>query len=319
MIESLCAYAVLAWILPGCAPPKPVAVGYVEGEYVHLAPIEIARIESVAVRRGERVAEGQIVAGVERADAELAVRDAEARLRQAEAQLANLRLGKRSEEIAAIEATIAAAEAQARDARRTLDRRRDLSTRGFATQAELDQAQTAFEVATARIGELRAHLDVARLGARPDEIRAAENLVAQAAAALGTARWRLGQRAIAASAAGRIADILRHPGEVAGPTAPVLSLLPDGAVKLKIYLPERLLSRAAIGRALVVRCDGCPPGLGATISYVAPEPEFTPPVIYSLETRQKLVYLVEARPADSAAAHLQPGQIVDVVFEEAAR
>ena len=68
-----------------------------------------------------------------------------------------------------------------------------------------------------------------------------------------------------------------------------------------------------VGAMLDVRCDGCQPGLKARVSYVSPDPEFTPPVIYSLETRQKLVYLVEARP-EREATPLKPGQIVDVVL-----
>ena len=90
-----------------------------------------------------------------------------------------------------------------------------------------------------------------------------------------------------------------------------MSLLPDGAVKPKLYVPETEFAALAVGSVLEVRCDGCPPGLRAKVSYVSPDPEFTPPVIYSLETRQKLVHLVEARPEGDAMA-LQPGQIVDV-------
>ena len=77
-------------------------------------------------------------------------------------------------------------------------------------------------------------------------------------------------------------------------------MLPDGAVKLRLYLPEESFSAVAVGSLLDVHCDGCQPGLTARVSYVSPDPEFTPPVIYSLETRQKLVFLVEARPEGEA-------------------
>src|SRR5690606_36523593 len=136
----------------------------------------------------------------------LSVRDAQARLMQAESDLSNLRRGRRSEEIAVIEATLVAAKAQAGDARRTLERRKDLAKRGFATPAELDAAQTAVDVADARIGELSANLDVARLPARPDEISAAQGRVDQARANLDTSRWRFAQRIIIAPAKGRISD-----------------------------------------------------------------------------------------------------------------
>jgi HlyD family secretion protein len=94
-----------------------------------------------------------------------------------------------------------------------------------------------------------------------------------------------------------------------------MSLLPDGAIRLKLYVPEPQFSSLRVGALLDVQCDGCPPGLTARITYASPEPEFTPPVIYSLETRQKLVHLVEARPEGDAAA-LKPGQIVDARLSE---
>ena len=102
-------------------------------------------------------------------------------------------------------------------------------------------------------------------------------------------------------------------GDLAGPSAPIMSMLPDGAVKLRLYLPEASFSQVKVGSLLDVRCDGCKPGLTARVSYVSPDPEFTPPVIYSLETRQKLVFLIEARP-EGEASPLQPGQIVDVAL-----
>ena len=88
-------------------------------------------------------------------------------------------------------------------------------------------------------------------------------------------------------------------------------MLPDGAVKLRVYVPEAALSTISVGTSLPVNCDGCSGSMTATVSYVASEPEFTPPVIYSLQNRQKLVYLVEAIP-DAGATALKPGQIVDV-------
>jgi HlyD family secretion protein len=314
MITSfICSFAVFA-SLGLCAPPASRVVGYVEGEYVRLGPIDTARIDAVAVRRGERVAAGAVIAQMQDDDARNAVAESEARLVQASAQLANLLSGKRAEEIAVIEATAASAKAQEREAERALERRQDLYRRGVSTQADLDQAQTAREVAAARVRETAATLEVARLAAREEEIRAARNQVAQAQAALDQAKWRLAQRRLTAPAAGIVTDLVRRPGELAGPSAPVLTLLPDGAVKLMVYVPEALLSGTTVGSRLAVRCSGCPEGLTATVSYVAQEPEFTPPVIYSAQTRQKLVYLVEARPEPGPATRLQPGQIVDVTL-----
>jgi HlyD family secretion protein len=308
-MSMLCAVPLLSSLF--CAAPAPLAVGYVEGDYVLLAPLEPAQVETVSVRRGDRVEPGRQIVTLESTDAALAVSQAQAVLAQAEAELADLKVGKRPEEIAVLEAAVRSAKAQSQEAQRVLDRTRDLFRRGIATQAQLDEAATAVEVAEARIGEADANRAVAGLPARPEAIKAAENQVRQAQTKLDQSRWLLSKRSLAAPSPGRVDDVIRNPGDMAGPSAPVLSILPDGAVKLTLYVPEPAIAALKVGTALAVRCDGCPNDLAAHVSYISPEPEFTPPVIYSLETRQKLVYRVEARPEGDATA-LQPGQIVDV-------
>jgi HlyD family secretion protein len=306
-----CSIPFAASLFSACAGPAPLAVGYVEGEYVLLAPIEVAEVKAITVRRGDRIKAGDLIVTLEDSDTTIAVAQAQAALAQAEAQLADLQIGKRPEEIAVLEASLVSAKAQLTEAQRVLDRVTDLLERGISTQADYDQAETQVHVARAMAGQAEANLAVAKLPARPEAIKAAENQVKQAEAGLDQAQWRRSKRQISAPSAGRINDVIRNPGDLAGPSAPILSILPDGAVKLRLYLPEASFSSVSVGSQLVVHCDGCKPGLTARVSYVSPDPEFTPPVIYSLETRQKLVFLIEARP-DGEAGPLQPGQIVDV-------
>ena len=310
-MSVLCAIPLAASLFSACGPAAPLAVGYVEGEFVLLAPIETAQVETVSVRRGDRVEAGKVVATLERGDAEIAVADAEAGLARAKAQLADLRLGKRPEEIAVLEAAVRSAKAQAEEAKRVLARAQDLFKRGIAPESQFDEASTRMELADAEVRQAEANLTVAGLAARAETIKAAEYQVNQAEAQLEQARWRLSKRMLEAPSPGRIDDVIRNAGDIAGPSAPVISMLPDGAVKFRVFVPEAQFSLVKVGSLLDVRCDGCPDGLTARVSYVSPDPEFTPPVIYSLETRQKLVYLVEARP-EGEASPLQPGQIVDV-------
>ncbi|EXL02576.1 HlyD family secretion protein [Aquamicrobium defluvii] len=312
-MSLLCSLPLAATLFSACAAPATLAVGYVEGDYVLLAPIEVAQVQEVAVRRGDTVRPGVPLVRLESADAEIAVAQASAALAQARAQLANLQVGKRPQEIAVLEATVRSAHAQAKEAQRVLERTGDLHRRGIATQAQLDEATTAVEVADAAIGQSEANLAVAGLPARAEEIEAARGAVEQAEAALEQARWRLSKRALAAPSPGRVTDVIRNPGDTAGPTAPVISILPEGAVKLTVFVPQDAFASVKVGSELAVHCDGCGPDLKARVSYVSTEPEFTPPVIYSLENRQKLVYLVEARPEGDAMA-LKPGQIVDVAL-----
>jgi HlyD family secretion protein len=91
---------------------------------------------------------------------------------------------------------------------------------------------------------------------------------------------------------------------------PVVSIVPDGEVKVRFYVPQAVVSAYQPGRSVAIACDGCAANMTATVDFVATRPEYTPPVIYSLDARQKLVFLVEAVPSDPRA--LVPGQPMDV-------
>jgi len=318
MLEFICSFPLVSALFLSCAAPTPFAVGYVEGEYVLVAPIEAAQILSVEVRRGDRIVAGQPLVRLETNDTDIAIAQAEAALAATQQHRSDLLFGKRPEEIAVVAAALDAALAQAAETARVLKRQSDLLERGIASQAEYNVAFTSNLKAEASVAQFQADLAVARLPARPSAIKVAEAQIDEATAGVRAARWRAEKRILSIPRAGTVVDIIRNAGEVAGPQAPVLSVLPDGAVRLRVFVPEAALSRIAVGARLTVQCDGCGAGMTAQISYIASDPEFTPPVIYSLENRQKLVYLVEARP-DADAGALKPGQIVDVDLESAAK
>ncbi|MBD3801758.1 MAG: HlyD family secretion protein [Thioclava sp.] len=309
----LCSIPILSGFLSACAVPAPLATGYVEGDYVLISPVTTAQIETLPVKRGDRVTNAEIIAGLEKSDAKIAVAQAEASVAKAKSELANLLEGKRPEEIQVIEATLASAQAQEAEAKRSVDRIATLVERGAATQTQLDDARTTLEVATAKVAEAKANLNVAKLPARPQQIAAAEAAVRSGQADLDKANWVLEKRDLHAPADGIVSNVIHRAGEIVSPSTPILSILPDNTVKLSLFLPEKSLSGVKVGDTLSVHCDGCAPDLTATITYIADGPEFTPPVIYSLQNRQKLVYLVEARPDKPGA--LKPGQIVDVTRE----
>ena len=177
-----------------------------------------------------------------------------------------------------------------------------------AAPARLDDAKAAYDAALAQVLAARRQRDSAVLGARIDQVAAADSRVAQAAAGLGAADARLGDIAPLAPAAGRVEEVFYQKGEWAVANQPILALIPDDRIKLRFFVPERQVAAYTPGATLAFACDGCAKGLTAKITYVSPRPEFTPPVIYSREARDRLVYLVEARPS----VRLNPGQPVDV-------
>ncbi|WGW04103.1 HlyD family secretion protein [Tropicibacter oceani] len=316
-MSLLCSLPLIAALFSACDAPAPFATGYVEGEFTLVAPVETAQVRKVLVARGDRLAAGAPLVEMERRDAEIALAQADANLAQAQSQLANLLEGARDAEIEVIEATLASARLQAEEAERARERIIQLADRGVVTSAQRDDAITAAQVAQARVTQVSAELAVARLPARPQAIAQAKAAVSAAEAARDQVSWRLDQRRLSLPEPVTVIDIIRQEGEIAGPSAPVLAVLADGAIKLRLYVPQSSYALIAVGDLLRVNCDGCPSGGQARISYISDEPEFTPPVIYSVQNRQKLVYLVEARPEPGSP--LKPGQIVDVALPKPAQ
>ena len=101
-----------------------------------------------------------------------------------------------------------------------------------------------------------------------------------------------------------------QPGEWVSPNQPIVALLPDNKVKVRFFVPQAEVARYRPGRTVRFSCDGCASGLQATIRYVSPRPEFTPPIIFSRDSRDRLVFMVEAFPTHPAG--LLPGLPVDV-------
>jgi HlyD family secretion protein len=286
--------------------------GYVEGEYVYVASPVAARLASLEVARGDRVAAGGALFALDRSG-ELPLRDdAAARLAQTEARLADLHKGARPSELATIEAQLAQGRAMLDLSEAELRRQERLVETNVASREALDRANASAQRDRARIAELRAQLRTARLAARVDEIRAAEAEVTAARAQLAEAEWRLDQMSPTTPQGGVVIDTLYRAGEWVPAGSPVVSLLPPENIKVRFFVPETVLGAIQVGAEVAVSCDACPPDLSATISFIAPEAEYTPPVIYSREMRQKLVYLVEAKPDRPTA--LRPGQPVDVAL-----
>ncbi len=284
--------------------------GYAEAEYVRLGAPAAGWLEEVPVQRGQTVAAGDLLFALEAGRQRASVGEARAMLAQAEAQLADLRLGKRPEEIARIEANLAEAKAALTYAERDLDRQAKLARRDFAAEARFDLARSAADEAQARVAAMAAELATAHLPGRDDQIAAAAAQVAMREAALAEAEWELAQRTVRAPMAALVDDRVRDRGEWVDAGGIVVSLLPPGKVKVRFFVPEPELGRIRLGQTVELRCDGCADGMTGTVRFIAPEAEFTPPVIYSVGSRGKLVFMVEAWPAEGMALHA--GQPVDV-------
>jgi HlyD family secretion protein len=307
VVLGVAAIGVAGWLL--WPKPTPTLSGYIEGETLYFSAPVSGAVTRLGVERGQRVTTGQALFQIDPGAAQAQTEQARAAAEAAQARAEDAQKGQRPQELAVIQAQRAAAAAQLEQARVAYERVRTLAARGIYAQAALDQARATYGVAQAQYRQTEAQLNVGVLGARTDQARAAADEAARARAAVTEAGVRQAQLAPDAPAAGRIQEVFYRPGEWAPANQPVVSLLPDERVRIRFFVPETGLPAYKPGRKVRFGCDGCK-GQTAIIDYVSPRAEFTPPVIYSRGNRERMVFLVEARP--ERPAELAPGQPVDV-------
>jgi HlyD family secretion protein len=293
--------------------PADTFQGYGEGEYVYVASPYAGQLEKLAVARGAQVAAGATLFVLEHGVEQAAVTAAEAKLQNAKAVIANLAAGRREPELDALRAQIESASAALKLGKLQLTQNERLHASGYISQDALNISRANYERDAAQLAQMEAQLQTGlqSLGRQP-EIAAARANFDAARAELAQARVKLEQKTGTASAAALVQDTFYREGEWVPAGSPVVSLLPPANIKVRFFVPETVVGRLRLGEAVSISCDGCAGPIDARISYVSPQAEYTPPVIYSREARAKLVFLVEARPGAADASKLRPGQPVDV-------
>jgi HlyD family secretion protein len=295
-------------------PPPVMWQGYAEADFVKVGPTQPGLLTGVKVARGDKVTAGALLFTQDETD-DLAARDqARQQLAQAEKQLANLQQGAKPTEIQQAQANLADANSNLLRITADLDRGEALLPRGDATKQSVDQLRADYRSAQAKVEGLTAALAQARAPmGREGEIEAQRAAVfALRAAVEMVAEWRLAQRRVAAPADGRVADVLARPGETMAAGSPVISLLPPANIFVRFFVPESMLGSLHQGDPVALTCDACSAGLMAAISFISPQAEYTPPLIYSESSKSKLVFLIEARPPPDQAVQLNPGQPIEV-------
>lgn len=307
-------------LLAACDGKPPDSFpGYAEADYVRLAAPISGTLARLYLARGDQAAAGAQAFVLEQDSERAAREEATFRVAQAQEQLKNLRQGKRPDELAAIRAQQAQAQAALDLSSAELARSSKLVAQQFLSAASLDQARAAVARDRGRINELNAQLRLALQGARKPEISAAEQEVNAAQAQLEQAGWRVAQKTQRTPVAGDVVDVLYREGEWVPAGTAVVTLLPPANLKARFFLPEAQLGAIAIGQPVALQCDGCGAPIAAKISFIAREAEYTSPIIYSKENRAKLVFMVEARPAPQDARRLHPGQPLEVRLSPATK
>ncbi|WP_417808199.1 HlyD family secretion protein [Thioclava sp.] len=299
--------AIAAAVIPGWGSDgAPHYNGYAEGDYVYAAPAAAGRIAQIAVVEGGQVQKGDLLFQLEDSQQIAALNAARANAAVAQANLENLSTGSRQPEIAVIRATLDQARADQTLAASTLARSKQLRASGAVSQAKVDVDQASYDSASAHVAQLEAQLKVAELPARDAQRIAAEASHTAALAQEEGAKSALKDRTVDAPVGGLVDKVYYDAGEVAGAGAPVVSILPPGALKALFFVPEPDRAQIKLGEEFNVSCAGCASGITAKVTRMASSPQYTPPIIYSREESARLVFRVEARVQNPQG--LLPGQ-----------
>ena len=302
-------------VLAACSPPPADTFqGYVEGEFAYIASSQAGQLVDLKVERGQTVPANTLLFALESASEADAVRQAQHQLEAAESQRTDLLTGKRPLEVAVTREQLAQARSDAQRAATQLQRDEGQYRVGGIAKGQLDDSRAAATTTLARVRELEAQVQVARLPGREQQIQAQQAQVEAARAALAQAQWKLDQKQVHALHGGLVFDTMYRAGEWVPAGNPVVRMLPPENIKVRFFVPEEVVGHLAPGRAVAIRCDGCAAQIPATLRFVSSEAEYTPPNIYSNEARTKFVFMVEARPAPADATKLHPGQPVEVVL-----
>lgn len=297
-------------MLAACqSKPADSYSGYVESQAVSINAPQSGWLAAVNVDRGDAVTEGEALFRLDATQAEHALSGAENRAQAAQAQAADLAKGAREADIAPLLAQRIQAQSQLDLARANEARYAQLEPKGYVSAAQMDSLRAATKSAQAQLVNIDKLIAEKRLASREDQQKAAQAQAAAASADVAGAQYTVDDRDVKARLTGQVDERLREPGEFVAAGAAVLTVRPKGREFVRFYVPQADLARFRVGAVVHVGCDGCQ-GQTAKVRFISPEAEFTPPVIYSVKERQKLMFLVEATPSRPEALHA--GQPVDV-------
>lgn len=284
--------------------------GYVEGRYSQVSTPQSGWIQSFDVAEGDNVTTGQALFSLDSDQQQILLSQATAKNKEALARLNDAKTAARLPTIKQINASIEGQRAKLEYTLKEKQRWLATASHDYASKSSRDNAVANYDIALAKLDELKQKLAQAKLASRADQIAASEQIVKQTNYALKNSEWVLSQRYIKAHNSGNIDQIYYHQGEFVNAGSPILSLLINNEKRVRFFLPQQALSRIKLQQKVNVSYDDLLSPTSANIVYIAKDAEFTPPVIYSKDVRSKLVFMVEAQlPSNS---QLLVGQPVEV-------
>lgn len=313
--NRLAGLALLVLVAGGCRREEaPAALGTLEWDRIELVAEASEPLVEVAVREGDRVEQGALVARLDdarlRADAAAAAAEA-ARWR---AVLAEQRAGARSEALDEARALVRQGESQLRDSVQQLERIRTMHARGLVAAAELDRARNARETRAAELAAAKARLALLLAGTRAESVAQTEAVIAAAEARQRAATLAADRLRLVAPRAGRIDSLPFEPGDQPARGDTIATLLVGDRPHARVHVPSAWRARVRVGSRLAVSVEGVEARFPARVRNIASEPSFTPYYALTGEDASRLVYLAELELEGPAAAELPAGLPVRAVL-----
>lgn len=308
----------LCLTLSGCLDiaPRVQLPGYIEADITSVATPVAGTLQQMQVREGQLVKPGDLLYVLESAQEEAKLAEANAVKARAAAQSRNLTKGARTAEMESLQAKVRYAEAQLEQARTQLRRTEQLRNNGFVSDMQTLQERTQVQLAKAQVEDAMAALRTAQQAARVDEQAAAAAGVDAAAAGVAQVEWLLKQKRVTAPVGGVIQELYRRQGEFAQPGATTMTILHSDTLRVRFFVPNDLRPRYLPGAKVQISVSGCDAPMEATVTRVSARPEYTQPMMFSLELRDRLSFLTEARLAASSTCTAPPGTPVGVLIPD---
>ncbi len=313
-IPTLLAVSATALLLSGCfdSQTELQLPGYIEADITTVASPVSGTMARMAVKEGQNVQAGETLYVLESQQEQARLAEAQAKKAQAEAQTKNLSKGARQAELESLRAKLRYTKAQLAQAESNLKKSESLVKKNFVSEAQVDNERTNVSLAQAQVEEARAALRAAKEGARTDEQAAAAAQASAAQAGVDQVAWLLQQKKVNAPVGGVVQELYIRQGEFSATGATVLTILHSGSLRVRFFVPNDLRPQFLPGATVNVAISGCDKPVTARISRVSARPEYTQPMMFSQELRDRLSFLTEARLDTPAGCTAPPGTPVGV-------
>lgn len=286
--------------------------GYIEADTTSVASPVSGTMAQLGVKEGQAVKPGDMLYTLESQQEQARLAEAQARQQQAEAQSKNLSKGARQAELESLRAKLRYAKTQLAQAESNLKKSESLLKKNFVSETQVDNDRTNVQLAEAQVEDARAALRVAKEGARTDEQAAAQAQTVAAQAGVAQVEWLLQQKQVTAPVAGVIQELYVRQGEFATAGSTTMTILHTGSLRVRFFVPNDLRPKFLPGNQVAVEISGCDKPATARVTRVSARPEYTQPMMFSQELRDRLSFLTEARLETPAGCTAPPGTPVGV-------